>query len=517
MKQRPVLIATVLIGIGVVLGVVMVTVLTSGSISSAFAGGVNDIGAKSAPIQLSPNVKGINDAFVMASKAVSPTVVSINVKTAKKAPRGGMDLFRFFGDPRMTPEDGGQGDDNIQRGEGSGSGVIISQDGYIVTNNHVIDEAEEGGIKVVLQDKREFKAKLIGKDKLTDLAVLKVEAVGLPVAHIGSTNDIQIGEWIIAVGNPLGLNSTVTTGIISAIGRGGLGLNSDQFGVENFIQTDAAINPGNSGGGMFSLSGSLIGINTAIASRTGYYQGYGFAIPIDIVKYVTLELINNGKVNRSYLGVTMKNSFDETDAKAVGLSKVEGVWVQDVLSNSPAKKAGLEAGDVILELDGTSLTSSNQLQSLVLLKKPGEKVKLKLWRDGKAIYKDVTLELRKTQDMSSNDSPSKGESNSDEDSNEPISLKSLGFTCGVLTDDAKAKTEVNSGVLVTKVDPYSEARERGLVPNTVIVKADRKEVSSPAQLKKIIESKKPGDVVLFVVKAKDRQQIISLEIPQKAN
>ena len=517
MNRKSTLVATSLVGVGIIAGVFLVTAFNGDSLSSLFAGGINDIGAKNAPLKVGENVKMLNDAFVAASKAVSSTVVSINVVTERKASRNQMqEFFKFFGDPRMNPSPEEEGDDesDMERGEGSGSGVIISANGYIVTNNHVVDEAKADGIRVVLNDKREFKAKLVGKDPLTDLAVIKVEANDLPVAYLGSPDEIQIGEWVIAVGNPLGLRSTVTQGIISAIGRGGLGLNRDNFAVENFVQTDAAINPGNSGGGLFTLSGSLIGINSAIATRTGYYQGYGFAIPVDIVKAVALDLINDGKVNRAYIGVTIK-TIDEKDAKGLGLTKPEGVLVQDVLKDSPAKNAGIESGDVLLELNGTPLTSSNQLQSLVVVRKPGERIKLKVFRDGKTIMKDVVLQARDSKDLSSADTGSKGDSDEDESGNSPVSLELLGFSVGPLTEDAKKSSDVGSGVLITKVSSYSEAANQGLQPKQVIVSADRKQITSTQQLKKIIESKNAGDVVLLKVKNQDRTAIISLEIPEK--
>jgi serine protease Do len=517
MNRKSSLVAASLVGMGVVAGIFLVTAFSGSSLSSLFAGGINDIGAKSAPLKVGENVRMLNDAFVAASKAVSTTVVSINVVTERKAQRNQMqEFFKFFGDPRMnpSPEDEEDGGSDMERGEGSGSGVIISANGYIVTNNHVVEDAKDDGIRVILNDKREFKAKLVGKDPLTDLAVIKVEANDLPVAYLGTPDEIQIGEWVIAVGNPLGLRSTVTQGIISAIGRGGLGLNRDNFAVENFVQTDAAINPGNSGGGLFTLSGSLIGINSAIATRTGYYQGYGFAIPVDIVKAVALDLINDGKVNRAYIGVTIK-TVDEKDAKGLGLSKPEGVLVQDVLKDSPAKNAGIESGDVLLELNGTPLSSSNQLQSLVVIRKPGEKIKLKVFRDGKTIMKDVVLQARDSKDLSSADQGNKGDTDIDESSNKPQSIELLGFSVGPLTDEAKKNSDVSSGVVITKVSSYSEAANQGLQPKQVIVSADRKQITSTQQLRKIIESKSAGDVVLLKIKNQDRTAIISLEIPEK--
>ncbi len=516
MNRKTALIAASLVGIGVIAGVFLVTAFSGGSISTMFAGGVRDIGAKSAPINVGENVKLLNDAFVASSKAVSATVVSINVVTERPAARNQMqDFFRFFGGPRTSPNpEEEEGDSGTERGEGSGSGVIISTDGYIVTNNHVVEDAKSDGIRVVLNDKREFKAKLVGRDPLTDLAVIKVEGNNLPVAYFGTQNDIQIGEWVIAVGNPLGLRSTVTQGIVSAVGRGGLGLNNNAFAVENFIQTDAAINPGNSGGGLFTLSGSLIGINSAIATRTGYYQGYGFAIPVDIVKAVALDLINDGKVNRAYIGVSIR-TVDEKRAKALKMEKPEGVMVDDIVKDSPASRAGIESGDVLLELDGNALSSSNQLQSLVVVRKPGDKVRLKILRDGKTIFKDVILQARESKDVASNDVSSGIKGESDKESNAPVSLESLGFSITSLPDDVKKDLDISNGVLISRVNSNSDARSQGLQAKQVILSVDRQPVSSTAQVKKIIESKKPGEVVLLKVRVKDQNAIIALEIPEK--
>jgi len=215
----------------------------------------------------------------------------------------------FFG---FGDEDQGQGKEK-RKAQGFGSGVIISSNGYIVTNNHVVENAVKDGIKVTLNDKTEHDAKLIGTDPATDLAVIKIDANGLTPAYLGNIDNVKIGDFVIAVGNPLGLTSTVTSGIISAIGRGPLGIKNNEYSIENYIQTDAAINPGNSGGGLFDLSGSLVGINTAIATQTGGFMGYGFAIPIDIVKRVAQDLIDNGKVNRPWLGVLISN-VDEITA-----------------------------------------------------------------------------------------------------------------------------------------------------------------------------------------------------------
>jgi len=303
MTKKPIVSAVLLIGIGIIFGVALVSTFNTGGIGSAFAAN-KEIGAKQAPVTLSPQVQALNDAMVNASKSVNATVVNIKVVTESKIDKKQFrDFFRFFGNPEDM-QGGEEGE--TQKSEGAGSGVIISSDGYIITNNHVVDQAKEDGMTVILSDKKEYKAKLIGKDPLTDIAVIKIDATNLPVAHIGNSDEVAIGEMVIAVGNPLGLNSTVTSGIVSAIGRGQLGLNRDRYAVENLIQTDAAINPGNSGGGLFNLKGSLIGINNAIATRTGGYMGYGFAIPSNLMKAVALDLIEDGKVDRGYIGISLR-------------------------------------------------------------------------------------------------------------------------------------------------------------------------------------------------------------------
>ncbi|RPI66942.1 MAG: trypsin, partial [Ignavibacteriae bacterium] len=319
MSKRNLLTAVALIGVGIVFGVVLMTTIGGNAIDRAFAAG-GSLGSGSAPVPASEAVKALNNQFVAVSDAVTKSVVSISVKT-KAETRGGTmpnDFFRFFG-----PE-GGEGDPLPERdgGEAAGSGVIITADGYVVTNNHVVENAKDGGITVTTNDQKEYKAELVGRDPLTDLAVLKISGT-FTAAHFAKRSEIRIGEWVVAVGNPLGLKSTVTSGIVSAMGRG-IGIvgtdertfERNRYAVENFIQTDAAINPGNSGGGLFNLNGSLVGINTAIASRTGVNAGYGFAIPIDMVESVALDLIDDGKIQRGYIGIEI-TSVDETTAKAV--------------------------------------------------------------------------------------------------------------------------------------------------------------------------------------------------------
>ncbi|HBB25012.1 MAG TPA: serine protease, partial [Bacteroidetes bacterium] len=297
MSRRSLGTAIALIGIGVVAGVVLMTTFSSNAIEQLFAADV-ELGAGAPPAMAPPAVKMLNDQFVNVASAVTPSVVSISVKTDRKgvSMRGmPQDFFRFFGPDFGTPE--GEEEMVLPESEAGGSGVIVTADGYVVTNNHVVENAKEGGITVTTTDQKQYKAKLVGRDPLTDLAVLKIDG-RFSAAHLAQRSDIRIGEWVVAVGSPLGLKSTITTGIVSAMGRsiGIVGTNEmnnqrSRYAAENFIQTDAAINPGNSGGGLFNINGSLVGINTAIASQSGVNAGYGFAIPIDMVRSVVLDLI----------------------------------------------------------------------------------------------------------------------------------------------------------------------------------------------------------------------------------
>ena len=520
MSRRSLLTAISLVGIGVVAGVILMTSFSSHVIGQLFASDIT-LGAGTPPTPAPPAVKLLNDQFANVAGAVTQSVVSISVKIdQKKAAReleGMEELFRRFG-PFFSP-DGGDGEESSPRErDAAGSGVILTADGYVVTNNHVVESAKEGGITVTTTDNKEYKARLVGRDPLTDLAVLKIDGRFLP-AHLAQRSDIRIGEWVVAVGSPLGLQSTVTTGIISALGRGiGIvGTNEltnerNRYAIENFIQTDAAINPGNSGGGLFNLNGSLIGINTAIASRTGVNAGYGFAIPVDMMRSVVLDIIDDGKIERGYIGVEI-TSVDEASAKAVGLPKVAGVNVNKVVKGGAAEAAGIEAGDVILDVDGRSVKSSNELQSEIVLRRAGDKVNLKIWRDGREITKTVRLKAPNESDVASNDA--RNENDEQFDVNEPVAFKDLGFSVSPLSGEQRSSFGVSQGVYVTKVERTGRMAYRGLRSNTVILKADGKEISSPSQLKRIISAKSPGDGVMFVIKNGDgSKQAISVQMPE---
>lgn len=524
MSRRSLVTAISLIGIGVVVGVIMMTSFSSNAIEQLLAGDI-ELGAGAPPTPAPAAVKLLNDQFANVAGAVTQSVVSISVKIDRKKAAPGMEdmeqLFRFFG-PFTTPDQSDPDSEDQQQlpgGDASGSGVILTADGYVVTNNHVVESAKEGGITVTTTDQKQYKARLVGRDPLTDLAVLKIEGRFTP-SHLAQRADIRIGEWVVAVGSPLGLTSTVTTGIISATGRGiGIvGTNEftnerNRYAIENFIQTDAAINPGNSGGGLFNLNGSLIGINTAIASRTGVNAGYGFAIPVDIMRSVVLDLIDDGKIERGYIGVEI-TSVDEASAKAVGLAKVSGVNVNKVVKGGAAEAAGIEAGDVILDVDGRAVKSSNELQNEIVLRRAGDKVNLKIWRDGREIVKAVRLKApNEGSDVASRGAKPDEEESYDTES--PVSFKDLGFSVSPLNSDQKSSFSTGQGVYVTKVDRSGRMAYRGLRAGTVILKADGKEISTPAQLKRILSAKQPGDGVMFVIKNGDgSKQAISVQMPE---
>lgn len=470
------------------------------------------IGAAAAPVQMGQVASELNKSFIAVSKAVLPTVVSIQVKfESKMSSNAQSDQWeQFFG---FNPFGEGFAPQQ-QESEASGSGVIITSDGYIVTNNHVVEDAKE--IKVTTYDKKTYTAKCIGTDPATDLAVIKIEETGLPVVHFATMNDVNVGEMVLALGNPLGLNSTITQGIISAVGRGQLALNSKNGKqiIENYIQTDAAINPGNSGGGLFDLSGSLVGINAAIATNTGTYVGYAFSIPVDLVKSVAEDLIDDGKIDRGYIGVTM-NNVNEAMAKAVGLGKIYGVTVQGVTKKGPAEKAGIEIGDIITEVDGKEIESSNELQGMIFTKRVGDKVKLTIIRDKQKLYKDITLG---TIDDNAFDTAVTGTDDSevvkdiDTDAYE-AKFSNLGFTVEKLTAEEKDDMNIDYGVMVSKVERSSEAYKNGLSVGTVIQKADRKKISSPYDLNQIMKSKKSGDAILLQTIYKNQSRMIAILIP----
>jgi len=321
------------------------------------------------------------DAMAEVAAAVKPSIVNISTTRTVKI-SGGMNpffedpFFRHFFGERQQPKE--------RKSAGLASGVIVSSDGYIITNYHVVKDADE--IKVTLTDKREFSGKVIGSDAKTEISVVKIEATGLSAMQWGDSDALRVGEIVLAVGNPFGLNQTVTMGIVSATGRANVGIAD----YEDFIQTDAAINPGNSGGALVNVKGQLVGINTAIFSTSGGYQGIGFAIPSNMVKSIMDSLVKKGKVVRGWLGVSIQRITPEL-AKQFNLSGENGALVSDIVENSPAEKAGLKRGDVIVEYDGKSTDDPNQLRNMVANTLPGEERTIKVLRDNKMITLKVTM------------------------------------------------------------------------------------------------------------------------------
>ena len=425
---------------------------------------------------------GGHASFAPVVKKVAPGVVKVFTSTKthpasfneEGAPEMN-DLFRrFFGDqfpgarqPRHAP-------DMPRHQQGIGSGVIVTKDGYILTNNHVVDGAEE--VKVALQDGREFTAKVIGRDPKSDVAVIKVEAKDLPAVAMADSDKVEVGDVVLAIGNPFGIGQTVTTGIVSATGRAGtLGLD-----YEDFIQTDAAINPGNSGGALVDANGRLIGINTAILSRSGGNQGIGFAIPTKLARDVMDNLVKDGHVTRGYVGVMIQD-VSPALAKEFSLKDGKGALVSDVTAKSPAEKAGLKSGDVIIEFNEKKVSDSRHLKLEVARTKPGETVSVKILRDGATKTLDVTVkELPGTEQLAKSDKPSA----EDEGTLNGVGVSDL---------DNRARQQFDlppalKGVVVTQVDPNSASAEAGLKPGDVIQEINRKPVKTAEEAVKLTES-----------------------------
>jgi len=388
----------------------------------------------------------------------------------------------FFGDQFFSPRKQHKRNYNHLKKSptrvGSGSGVIISKEGYIVTSNHVVAEADD--LEVTLHDNRTYKARVIGTDPSTDLALLQIKAKNLPTVPITDSDHVNIGQWVLAVGNPLGLNSTVTAGIVSAKGRN-INILKDKYAIENFIQTDAAINPGNSGGALVDLNGGLVGINTAISSPTGVFAGYGFAVPSNIVSKVIKDLMEYGVVQRGVLGVMIR-TIDGNFAKEKGIELTRGVYVDSLLENSAARKAGIEVGDIIQLVNNVEIKSSPELQGVIARYRPGEKVKIKIDRNGKE--KEITVILNNREgNTTMNDKDTRAV------------IKVLGVELETIDSKLAANYELDGGVKVNriysgKIQKYTQMRE-----GFIITKVNGKEVKSKDQLLDMLE-KKEGGVML---------------------
>ena len=419
--------------------------------------------------------EGLN--FVAAAAAVTPAVVHVMTEYAAPAVdqrQMQMDPFlrQFFGDQLeqfhgQSPQREGRGG-----GQGSGSGVIIAANGYIVTNNHVIEKASK--IEVVLDDKRKFEAELVGADPNTDLAVLKVKADNLPFVKYGNSDDVKVGQWVLAVGNPFNLNSTVTAGIISAKGRNiDILRRKDNMGIESFIQTDAVVNPGNSGGALVNLNGDLIGINSAIASHTGSFEGYAFAIPSSLASKVVDDLLKYKVVQRALLGVQIQ----EVDAKLASEKKLptlNGVYVQGLSESSAASAAGLKTGDIITKINDVAVNTSSQLQEQVARFRPGDKIKVNYLRGNTP--SEVMAILRNATGTTSvvREEPALA------------SVKYEGATLAPVPAREQAKLGLEGGAKISGIKG-SNFRETGIADGFIITRIDKNQVSKPADVKKYLD------------------------------
>ena len=447
--------------------------------------------------------KALSNAFADISEQVSPSVVTITSEHVYKHPA--MEQYKGF--QEMFPKqlwpflpDG----DREMKSTSLGSGIIISEDGYILTNNHVVEKGEN--IKVQISDNKEYDAKIIGADPQTDVALIKVDAKNLKPIKMGDSDKIRVGEWVLAIGSPFSgsLSQTVTQGIISAVGRSSVGLND----YENFIQTDAAINPGNSGGALVNLDGELIGMNSAIASRSGGNQGIGFAIPINLVNRIVEDLRSDGRVTRAWLGVYVQ-PVDAAMAKTLGMDIAKGALVQRVIDGSPADDAGLKQLDVILEFDGHEVENSRKLPILVSTQRPNEKKKLVVLREGKT--KTITVKL--------------GELPDEVTAADIIETKKSDIGLTVETASAErlrfySLSQGLDGVLVTSVERDSEAFEKNIRTGQLIQKMgpnvrNLSKVNTAVAFEKNLQDYKAGDTILLLVRRDNSNTFfVALTIPE---
>jgi len=431
-------------------------------------------------------LRNTGEVFAEIAEKVTPAVVFVSVEQ-EVAQQQTMfsnpfeefndEFFKRFFDQRM-PRQRQQPKQQKQIRKGQGSGFIITADGFILTNNHVVENADK--ITVKLSDERELVAKVIGTDPETDVAVIKVDANNLPFVELGDSDQLKVGQWVIAIGNPFGLSHTVTAGIVSAKGRSKIGLTE----YEDFIQTDAAINFGNSGGPLLNIDGKVIGINSAIFSRSGGYMGIGFAIPVNMAKYVYQQLVADGKVTRGYLGLYGEDITADM-AKLFGIENQKGVIVNKLLPDGPAAKGGIERGDVIIKKDGKAIEDWNIFRNEIARTAPGTKIELTVIREGKE--KEIAVELEPRESKAVTAQAAEKQS------------KQIGITVQDLTDELAKQFgyEDKSGVIVTEVDPSSQAAEIGIAPGTLITEVNRQKVEDSKGFWELI-GKAQDSVLLYV-------------------
>lgn len=437
-------------------------------------------------------------AFSRVVKDVKPAVVHIKVESTVEMSNEYEQFFnnpffeRFFG-PQHRFQDPQQ---RKRQQQGAGSGFIIDKDGYILTNNHVVEKADK--ITVTLSDNSEVEAKLIGADPKSDVALVKIDVDhALPTVNLGDSESLEVGEWVIAIGNPFGLSQTVTVGVVSAKGRSRVGINE----YENFIQTDAAINPGNSGGPLLNIHGQVVGINSALYSRTGGYMGIGFAIPINMAKSIKEQLQNNGKVTRGYLGVGIQD-VDEALAESFGLDKSGGVLITDVQEDTPASKAGIKGQDIIVKLGDIELKDTQDLRNRIAQTVPGTDIVLHLMRDGKPIELQVTIgeqpaDFGKVAQAVPDENP----------------LSSFGLVLQDLTPDLAEQLgyKGRQGLVISEVTPGSPAAVVGLKSGLLIEEVQKVPVKNLEELKLIMQQSQTKDRVLLRIRMGQNSRYIVLK------
>lgn len=443
----------------------------------------------------------IPNSFTRVAESVIPTVVSINstmmIRTTEfwQNQLNDKELKDFFGEKYFNlpiPRE--------FRQTGSGSGIIVSRQGHILTNMHVVERAE--AINVTLSDNRSFKADIVGVDPMTELAVIKIECENLPIVKLGDSDSARVGEWVLAVGNPLELRSTVTAGIISAIGRD-INIIADNYGVENFIQTDATINPGNSGGALVNLKGEVIGINTAIATQSGYSQGYGFAIPINLAKRIMKDLIQQGYVVRSYLGISMLD-VNEKIAKALGLKQPAGIFIDYVSQDSPAEKAGLQDKDVLIKIDNKYVNKGNLVQTTLAQKQPGDQILLTVIRRNKILRVPVTLGTRN--EMLARPQQLKTD----------LQFQNLGLIIQNLNQPEMQEFSLKTveGVFVVDVEQYSPAYDAGIQANDIILEIGDNKINSESEFYAAISRFVSGNIYILKMKRNENIFHCFIEVPK---
>lgn len=485
-----------LIGITAVLGIALVSVVDLPSRSLAQQPSLSALANRPAPVQAAQPVVDLGNAFAAAAEAVRPAVVFITTEATRSVPNTHPNIPEPFDRFFQIPDPGQQ----MPR-QGQGSGFIVSPDGYIMTNNHVVEGADR--VTVRLLDGREFTADLVGRDPNTDVAIIKIDEDDLPTVSFGDSDTLRIGDWVLAIGNPLGVefSFTVTAGIVSGRGRRLNGLQQSEWSISDFIQTDAAINPGNSGGPLANINGQVVGVNAAIASQTGYYAGYSFAIPINLARTVADQLISEGHVTRAALGVSVV-AATAADAEYVGLDVVRGVTVQGFPSDdSPAMRAGIQPGDVIIEVDGQRIDYVAQLQQLVGFKRPGERVRVTVARAG-GERETLTVELTEAQStveprvaaVEPNTPPEK------ESYEEKLGIRVQELSPQMAAQVRRIDENVR-GVMITAVDPQGPARQvlRASLPRqgrlVVITQVNGQPVEALEQFNAAVARVEPGSIV----------------------